>query len=56
MGVNDHVRDMRRKELVMFVNLWDDFINDKSLFANDELHLNCIGKVRLDRVLDGAVD
>ena len=31
------------------------FINDRSLFSGDGLHLNGVGKARLGRVLDEGV-
>lgn len=55
LGINERVRDLCSREGVMFVDVWNHFIHDRTLFANDGLHLNCIGKARLGRVLDQEV-
>ena len=31
----------------MYVDVWDHFSNDRSLFSEDGLHLNRVGKARL---------
>lgn len=43
------------KEGAMFVDVWDHLINYKSLFAEDGLHFNCVGKARMGWVLDAEV-
>ncbi len=40
LWINERVRDLCSSEVVMFVDVWDHFIHDRSLFANDGLHLN----------------
>lgn len=55
LGINESVRDLYSSKGVMFVDVWDHFIHDRSLFANDGLHLNCVGKARLGRVLDEEI-
>ena len=39
----------------MYINVWDNFSNDRSLFNGNGLHLNRIGKARLGRILDEGV-
>ena len=40
----------------MYIDVWDHFSNDRSLFSGDGLHLNRVGKARLDRVLREDVE
>ena len=39
----------------MFVDVWDHFNRDRSLYGKDGLHLSSVGKARLGRVLDEGV-
>ena len=55
MGINTRVHDMCRKEGVMFVDVWDHFNRDRSLYGRDGLHLSSVGKARLGRVLDDSI-
>jgi hypothetical protein len=43
------------KEGVMFVDVWDHFNADRSLYGKDGLHLSSVGKARLGRVLDEGI-
>ena len=43
------------REDVMYVDVWNHFSNDRSLFSRNGLHLNRVGKARLGRVLDESV-
>ena len=55
LGINTRVEDLCRREGVMYVNVWDHFSRDRSLYGKDGLHLNRVGKARLGRVLDEGV-
>ena len=55
MGINARVQDLCKKEGVMFVDVWDHFNRDRSLFGKDGLHLSSVGKARLGRVLDESI-
>ena len=52
LGINTRVEKLYRREDVMYVDVWDNFNKDRSLFIGDSLHLNRVGKARLGRVLD----
>ena len=52
LGINARLEDLCRKEGVMYVDVWDHFSSDRSLYGKDGLHLNRVGKARLGRVLD----
>ena len=47
IGLNTRVEDLCKKNGVMFVDVWDHFNRDRSLYGKDELHLNSVGKARL---------
>lgn len=55
LGINDRVKGLCSCEEDLFVDVWDHFICDRRLFANDGLHLICVGKARLGQVLAGEV-
>ena len=55
LGINTRLEKLCSKEDVMYVDVWDHFSNDWSLFSEDGLHLNRVGKARLGRVLDEGV-
>ena len=55
MGINTRVQDLCKKEGVMFVDVWDHFNKDRSLYGKDGLHLSSVGKARLGRVLDEGI-
>ena len=38
-----------------YLDVWEHFCSDRSLFSRDGLHLNSVGKARLGRVLDQKV-
>ena len=38
-----------------YFDLWHHFCLDKILYSRDGLHLNCVGKARLGRVLGEAI-
>ena len=52
LGINSRLQDLCRKEGVMYVDVWDHFNKDRTLYGKDGLHLSCVGKARLGRVLD----
>ena len=54
LGINTRLEKLCSKD-VMYVDVWDHFSNDRSLFSGDGLHLNRVGKARLGRVLDEGV-
>ena len=55
LGINTRLEKLYSKEDVMYVDVWDHFINDRSLFSGDGFHLDRVGKARLGRVLDEGV-
>ena len=55
IGINTRVQDLCKKEGVMFVDVWDHFNRDRSLYGKDGLHLSGVGKARLGRVLDESI-
>ena len=55
LGINARVEDLCKREGVMFVDVWDHFSKDRSLYGKDGLHLSSVGKARLGRVLDEGI-
>ena len=49
--VNRQVEALCRQEGMYFFDLWHHFCSDKTLYARDGIHLNCVGKARLGRVI-----
>ena len=49
--VNRKVDELCRKEGMHFFDLWHHFCLDKTLYVRDGIHLNCVGKARLGRVI-----
>ena len=43
LGINTRLEKLCRREDVMYVDVWDHFNNDRSLFSEDGLHLNKVG-------------
>ena len=54
-SLNRRLANLCREENVGFVNTWDHFYYDASLFSGDGLHLSPIGAARFGRLLDDAV-
>ena len=54
-SVNRRLATICREENVGFIDMWDNFYYDKSLFADDGVHLNEVGAARFGRLLSGAV-
>ena len=54
IGINRRLRTLCDQESdgVGFVDMWDHFSSDRTLFGRDGLHLNAIGKARFGRVLE----
>ena len=55
-STNDRLKSLCSKENVEFINLWNHFYDQRSLFNHDGLHLNPIGLARLGRLLNDAVE
>ena len=53
---NRRLATLCREENVDFVDTWDSFYYDRSLYKNDGLHLNGVGAARLGRLLSDAVE
>ena len=53
--VNRQVSALCRQEGMLYFDLWHHFCSDRTLYARDGLHLNCVGKARLGRVLGECV-
>ena len=54
-SINRRLANLCSEEKIGYVNTWDHFYHDASLFASDGLHLNQVGAARLGRLLDEAV-
>ena len=49
--VNRQVEALCRQENMHYFDLWHHFASDRTLYARDGIHLNCVGKARLGRVI-----
>ena len=49
--VNRKVEALCRQESMHFFDLWHHFCLDETLYARDGIHLSCVGKARLGRVI-----
>ena len=54
-SINRRLANLCSQESIGYVNTWDHFYYDSSLYSSDGLHLNQVGAARLGRILDGAV-
>ena len=54
-SINRRLANLCNDENIGFVNTWDHFYYDSSLFSSDGLHLSQVGAARLGRLLDSAV-
>lgn len=54
-SVNRRLATMCREEDIGFVDTWNDFYYDKTLFSEDGIHLNQVGAARFGRLLSEAV-
>ena len=54
-SINRRLANLCREESIGYINTWDHFYYDSSLYASDGLHLNQVGAARFGRLLDGAV-
>ena len=54
-SINRRLANLCSEENIGFVNSWDHFYYDASLFSSDGLHLNQVGAARFGRLLDEAV-
>ena len=55
LGINTRLKKLCMRQDVMYIDVWDHFSNDRSLFSGVGLHLNRVGKERLGRALDEGV-
>ena len=53
--VNRQLEALCRQEGTYFFDLWHHFCSDRTLYARDGIHLNCVGKARLGRVIGECV-
>ena len=49
--VNRQLEALCRQKEALFFDLWHHFCLDRTLYARDGIHLNCVGKARLGRVI-----
>ena len=49
--VNREVAELCKQKNMHFFDLWHHFCRDRTLYARDGIHLNCVGKARLGRVI-----
>jgi lysophospholipase L1-like esterase len=54
-SINRRLANLCREEDVGFVDTWNKFYYDHSLFSDDNVHLNQVGSARLGRLLSDAV-
>ena len=54
-SINRRLANLCSEENIGFVNTWDHFYYDASLFCSDGLNLNQVRAARLGRLLDEAV-
>ena len=54
-SINRRLANLCSEENIGFVNTWDHFYYDASLFSIDGLHLSQVGAARFGRLLDDAV-
>ena len=54
-STNRRLQELCREEGIGFVNTWDNFYYDNSLFSEDGVHLNQVGAARFGRLLNDAV-
>ena len=55
-STNDRLKSLCSNENVEFINLWNHFYDQRTLFNRDGLHLNPVGSARLGRLLNDAVE
>ena len=55
-STNDRLKSLCSKENVEFINLWNHFYDERTLFNHDGLHLNPVGSARFGRLLNDVVD
>ena len=55
-STNNRLKSLCSKENVEFINLWDHFYDQKSLYNHDGLHLNPVGSARFGRLLNNVVE
>jgi hypothetical protein len=53
--INNSLSAMCIRENIQFLNVWNNFYDEKCLFSGDGQHLNVAGAARLGRLLDTAV-
>ena len=54
-SINSHIVNLCTEEEISFINLWDNFYYDESLFRDDGVHLNGVGAARFGRLLNSAL-
>ena len=51
-SINKMLEELCRVLNIAFINVWDEFQDQKLLYARDGIHLNSIGNARLGRLID----
>ena len=54
-STNNRLKQLCSQEGVDFINMWDDFYNQRDLFLGDGLHLNDVGSARFGRLINSKV-
>ena len=54
-STNNRLKQLCSQEDVDFINMWDDFYNQRDLFRKDGLHLSDVGSARFGRLISGKV-
>ena len=55
-NMNRNLANLCSEEGIGFVDTWDHFCYDRSLFAKDGVHLNQVGSARFGRLLNDALE
>ena len=55
-STNDRLKSLCSEENVEFINLWNHFYDERSLFNRDGVHLNPVGSARFGRLLNDVVE
>ena len=53
-SINRRLVNICKEEGINFIDCWDNFYHDRSLFSRDGVHLNAVGSARFGRLLNNA--
>ncbi len=55
IGIYTRVKDMCKKEGIVYIDTWDKFINNRKLYKHDMTHLNNAGVETIARLLHNTI-